>query len=218
MCENNNLFLESDIIDKLNIIYKINFDNPFFDKEYYNKYLKYIFSKKFKFKFIKSYKLLYLLCDDDVIMHSLTVSLYAYEIASKIKRKNDIAIDLDLIILGALLHDIGRSKTHNISHGVEGAKILKKYNYDDKIIRIAETHIGAGIPRNEAIELNLPPKDYLQKTLEEQIVAHADNIIFGIKIVGINEVLYKFKKNINENHPSIDRIINLNKKINDLMF
>ncbi|UXM85580.1 TIGR00295 family protein [Methanococcus aeolicus] len=150
-------------------------------------------------------------------MHCLTVSLYAYEIASKIKQKNDISVDLDLIILGALLHDIGRSKTHSISHGVEGAKILKKYNYNDKIIRIAETHIGAGIPKNEAIELNLPPKDYLQNTLEEQIVAHADNLISGIKIVRINDVIDKFKKNTNENHPSINRIINLNKKINDLI-
>ncbi|WP_269593223.1 TIGR00295 family protein [Methanococcus aeolicus] len=176
-----------------------------------------MFSRSFKFKFIESYELLHSSCDNNVIMHCLTVSLYAYEIASKIKQKNDISVDLDLIILGALLHDIGRSKTHSISHGVEGAKILKKYNYNDKIIRIAETHIGAGIPKNEAIELNLPPKDYLQNTLEEQIVAHADNLISGIKIVRINDVIDKFKKNTNENHPSINRIINLNKKINDLI-
>jgi uncharacterized protein len=147
-------------------------------------------------------------------MHCLAVSDYAYELGLKIKN-NGYAINLELVILGALLHDIGRSKTHGISHGIEGAKILREYGFEEELALIAERHIGAGIPKNEAIELGLPPKDYIPISLEEKLVAHCDNLISGTERVDVDFVVNKFKKRIGiKDHPSIQRILGLNDEIN----
>jgi len=156
------------------------------------------------------------MCDKNVVKHCIAVSDYAYEMALQIKN-NGYQVDLELVRLGGLLHDIGRSKTHGIMHGVIGAEILRELNFDEKLALIAERHIGAGIPKNEAIELGLPPKDYIPISIEEKIVAHADNLIFGTKRVEIDDVIEKFKKRVGENHPSIKRIILLNDEINSLL-
>jgi uncharacterized protein len=169
---------------------------------------------KFKLKFKRAHNLLSKLCDENVVMHCLAVSDYAYELGLKIKN-NGYDINLELVILGALLHDIGRSKTHGISHGIEGAKILREYGFEEELALIAERHIGAGIPKNEAIELGLPPKDYIPISLEEKLIAHCDNLISGTKRVDIDFVVNKFKKRIGvKNHPSIQRILDLNDEIN----
>ena len=156
------------------------------------------------------------LCPKNVVEHCLAVSDYAYELALAIKN-NGYDVDVELVRLGGLLHDIGRSKTHGIMHGVIGAEILRELNFDEKLALIAERHIGAGIPKNEAIELGLPPKDYIPISIEEKIVAHADNLIFGTKRVEIDDVIEKFKKRVGENHHSIKRIILLNDEINSLL-
>ena len=167
-------------------------------------------------EFEKVLSILKNLCPENVVEHCLAVSEYAYELALAIKNK-DYNVDVELVRLGGLLHDIGRSKTHGIEHGVVGAEILRELGFDEKIALIAERHIGAGITKEEAIELGLPPKDYLPVTLEEKIVAHADNLIFGTKRVEIDDVIKKFEKKLGKNHPSIKRIIMLNDEINNLL-
>ncbi len=167
-------------------------------------------------EFEKVLSILKNLCPENVVEHCLAVSEYAYELALAIKNK-DYNVDVELVRLGGLLHDIGRSKTHGIEHGVVGAEILRELGFDEKIALIAERHIGAGITKEEAIELGLPPKDYIPITLEEKIVAHADNLIFGTKRVEIDEVIKKFEKKLGKNHPSIKRIILLNDEINNLL-
>ena len=62
-------------------------------------------------------------------------------------------------------------------HGVEGAKIATELGLPLSIVNIIERHLGAGIPSEEAAMLGLPLKDYIPITLEEKIVAHADNLI-----------------------------------------
>ena len=62
------------------------------------------------------------LCPKNVVEHCLAVSDYAYELALAIKN-NGYDVDVELVRLGGLLHDIGRSKTHGIDHGVVGAEI-----------------------------------------------------------------------------------------------
>ena len=167
-------------------------------------------------EFEKALSILKNLCPENVVEHCLAVSNYAYELALSIKNKG-YNVDVELVRLGGLLHDIGRSKTHGIEHGVVGAEILRELGFDEKIALIAERHIGAGITKEEAIELGLPPKDYIPITLEEKIVAHADNLIFGTKRVEIDEVIKKFEKKLGKNHPSIKRIILLNDEINNLL-
>jgi uncharacterized protein len=167
-------------------------------------------------EFEEALSILKSLCSKDVVEHCLAVSEYAYEIALAIKN-NGYDVDVELVKLGGLLHDIGRSKTHGIEHGVAGAEILRNLGFDERVALIAERHIGAGITKEEAIELGLPPKDYLPVTLEEKIVAHADNLIFGTKRVEIDDVIKKFEKRLGKNHPSIKRIILLNDEINALL-
>lgn len=124
-------------------------------------------------------------CPQWVINHSKKVAEKALEISKNFK------VDKELIKEAALLHDIGRCKTNSIQHGIIGARILKEKGYPKQIIKIVERHVGAGIPREEAILLGLPPKDYMPVTLEEKIVAHADNLINGEKEVDISFVLKK---------------------------
>lgn len=110
-------------------------------------------------------------CSEEVIRHCKAVRKVAVRIAKKAHA------NIELVEAGALLHDIGRSKTQGIMHGVEGAKIARTLGLPECLINIIERHLGAGIPKDEAIELGLPPKDYTPVTLEEKIVAHADNLI-----------------------------------------
>jgi len=169
-------------------------------------------------RFREYYSLLSELCSRDVVMHCLAVSLYTYEVGSKLKSRGH-NIDLDLAVYGALLHDIGRSRTHGIKHGVEGGKIVREYNLGEKLALIVERHIGGGIPKEEAVKLGLPPKDYIPITLEEKLVAHCDNLISGTRRVDINFVVEKFKRRLrcDINHPVILRIVRLNDEINQLL-
>ena len=63
-------------------------------------------------------------CPPEVISHCEAVANLAFEIAVKLQKKG-YEVDLDLVEAGALLHDIGRSKTHKVDHGYVGAKIVQ---------------------------------------------------------------------------------------------
>ncbi|CAF29593.1 MAG: HDIG domain-containing protein [Methanococcus maripaludis] len=135
-------------------------------------------------------------CEKNVVLHSIAVADYVYEFGIKLLNKK-YDFDLDTAVLGAILHDIGRSKSHNIDHGIIGSEILLKNNFNEKYAKIAERHIGAGISRKEAEDLNLPKKDYIPKTLEEKVIANADNLVSGHIRVDIDFVIDKFKKRTN---------------------
>ncbi len=143
-------------------------------------------------------------CSSSVIEHCKAVAKYAKKIAVDIlivqKRKGrPVSIDIDTLYIGALLHDIGRSRTHGIRHAVEGAKIAAERGLDDSLVKIIERHIGAGIPKEEAIGLRLPEKDYMPVTIEEKIVAHADNLIFGHEVGSLDRLVSNLKnKNLDE--------------------
>ena len=138
-------------------------------------------------------------CSADVIEHCRAVADYAKKIAITIRENathkgQQVQIDIDAVFMGALLHDIGRSKTHGIDHAVTGAKIALENGLDEKLVKIIERHIGAGIPKEEAKGLGLPEKDYVPVTIEEKIVAHADNLIFGKEIGTMDELILNLRK------------------------
>jgi len=114
-------------------------------------------------------------CDPKVIRHCKAVAELAAVITKRMEDKG-VKVDGDLVQAGALLHDLGRSKSHGIDHAVVGANLAKELGLDPKIVMMIERHIGAGIPADEAVKLGLPKKDYLPQTLEEKIVTHADNM------------------------------------------
>lgn len=115
-------------------------------------------------------------CPEDVIKHVLAVREVAMRMAAAAKR-NRYDVDQKLVEAGAILHDIGRSRTHGINHAVVGAQIARELELPQDIVNIIERHIGAGIPKEDAAKNGLPAKDYIPLTLEEKIVAHADNLI-----------------------------------------
>ncbi len=144
----------------------------------------------------------------NVIDHSIAVCKKACEIA-----KNFPEADLDIMQTGALLHDIGRSRTHGITHAVEGVEIARGYGYGDDVLNIIERHIGAGITKKEAEELNLFEKSYVPETLEEKIVAHADNLISGTEEVDIDFVIKKWKSRMDNPKDNIKRLIKLDEEL-----
>ncbi|ABO35940.1 metal dependent phosphohydrolase [Methanococcus maripaludis C5] len=135
-------------------------------------------------------------CEKNVVLHSIAVADYVHEFGINLIEKG-YDFDLKTAVLGAILHDIGRSKSHSIDHGIIGSKILLKNKFNEKYAKIAERHIGAGISKKEAKKLNLPEKDYIPETLEEKVIANADNLISGYLRVDIDFVINKFKKRTN---------------------
>ena len=145
---------------------------------------------------------------ENVIQHCIAVCRKAMKIAA-----NFDDADKDLIRKGALLHDIGRSRTHGITHAIEGVEIAKGYGYPVEVLNIIERHIGAGITAEEAVKLGLPEKSYVPETLEEKIVAHADNLISGTKEVDVDFVIEKWKRTIDNSDDNIERLIMLDNEL-----
>ncbi|MHA1624217.1 MAG: HD domain-containing protein [Promethearchaeota archaeon] len=141
-------------------------------------------SKDIAFELLKILKVPY-----QVRRHSLKVSEKALELAEKITKNN---INLELVEIGALLHDVGRSKTHGFKHGIIGGKILRERGFPKELARICETHILGGLDKYDTKNLGLPQKDYLPQTLEEKIICLADKLIAGTREVSIEQRFEKW--------------------------
>lgn len=122
-------------------------------------------------------------CNERVVAHCIAVSTLAVKIAKR------CGGDVSLVEVGGLLHDLGRCRSHTITHAVDGARIARERNLPEPLVNIIERHIGAGITRSEAKSLGLPEKDYVPVTLEEKIVSHSDNLMSGVERTGIGEAV-----------------------------
>ncbi|MEM2109168.1 MAG: HDIG domain-containing protein [Candidatus Odinarchaeota archaeon] len=120
-----------------------------------------------------------------VVKHSEAVCAAALEIAEAIALKR-FPVNIKLVEAGALLHDIGRSRVNDLSHGVIGGQIILSKGYSIKLKRIAETHVLGGLTEQEARVLGLPSADYIPRTLEEKICCYADKISFEDKRVTVD--------------------------------
>ncbi len=145
-------------------------------------------------------------CSDSVIAHVREVSALAVRMAEI------CGADVELVRAGALLHDIGRGKTHGIEHAVVGAELLREWGYPEELVRIVERHIGAGISAEEAKSIGLPEKDYMPETLEEKIVAEADNYA-GEGEEGIRALAERLRKRGND--AAADRVMKLHREMKD---
>ena len=126
--------------------------------------------------------------------HCKKVAELALKIAERAE-KNGVKLNRNAILLGALLHDIGRAVTHDpFRHFLISAEILKKEGMDEAIVKIAERHFSAGMTAEEAKKLGLPEKDYLPETLEEKIVSFADNLTFGSEVKDFKSFLERLDK------------------------
>lgn len=110
---------------------------------------------------------------EDDIRHCVKVAEKAIEIAER----TGADINMEIVGRGALFHDLGKARTHEIEHGKIGAEMGKQLGLPQEITDIMEKHIRGGLTEDEARELNLPVKDYTLKTLEERIVIYADRLV-----------------------------------------
>jgi len=121
-------------------------------------------------------------CGKKVIAHCRAVRDVAVEYAA---RNPDL--DGALVEQGAMLHDIGRSRTHSIQHALCGADMVRSLGLGEPLARVVECHTGAGITADECTLLGLSPRDCMPRTSEEKVVTHADNLIAGRERVTIDE-------------------------------
>jgi len=98
---------------------------------------------------------------ENVRRHCMKVAEIAERIARRMIERG-VNVDLDAVIKGALLHDIGRAVTHEpFKHFVEiGKRILEKFGVDKAIIQAMQAH----------------HEEYPYETLESVIVQVADQI------------------------------------------
>jgi len=132
-------------------------------------------------------------CGRPVIAHARAVTDLAHRFASS------PLVNRDLLLAGALLHDIGRGVTHGIDHAQRGASLARSLALDERIVSIIERHIGAGMTADECSLERLVPRDCIPETVEEKIVANADNLIHGDRPGTIEETLggaFRLKRRI----------------------
>jgi len=155
-------------------------------------------------------------CKRNVIRHAIVVHGLAYYMGSRLYAKGR-RIDLDLLQIGALLHDIGRSKTHTVKHGYVGAQILREKGMGERLALIIERHVGGGIDREEAAELGLPPRNYIPVSLEEKIVCYADKLVASKELISFRETLREFRRKLGSEHHSIARLERLHEEMKQLL-
>jgi uncharacterized protein len=153
-------------------------------------------------------------CSEKVINHCRAVAELALETASALKERG-VEIDFELVEIGALLHDIGRSKTHSVDHGVIGAEIVKSAGLPDSVVSIVKRHVGGGITAIEAEELGWPKDVYVPVTLEEKVVSYADKLIEKGKRAPIDVTIEKFERKMQ--HEAAERVRKLYDEITGLI-
>jgi uncharacterized protein len=132
-------------------------------------------------------------CSTEVISHCEAVAKLALETANALKERG-LKIDSELVEVGALLHDIGRSKTHTVHHAVVGAEIAEAAGLPDSVVSIIKRHVGGGITASEAKKLGWPEDVYVPITLEEKVVSYADKLIENSKRAPIEITVEKLSK------------------------
>jgi len=152
-------------------------------------------------------------CPPKVINHCEEVAKLALELASKLEKKG-IKVDLKLVEAGALLHDIGRSKSHTVDHGVVGAKIAELEGLPEAAVRIIKRHVGGGITAQEAEKFGWPKDIYESLTLEEKIVSYADKLIDQSKRVPIDLEIERLRV---EHRDAAERVRKLHEEITRLL-
>jgi putative nucleotidyltransferase with HDIG domain len=115
----------------------------------------------------------------DLIQHTNNVTRTAIAIANELKAAySDLKINMDILIAGALLHDVAKLMEYDrkggkvvkseigkyLRHPIGGAALAAKHGLPDEIIHIIGSHSKEG--------------DFARRTVEAIIVHHADFLNF----------------------------------------
>lgn len=114
--------------------------------------------------------------------HSVAVSRAAGQIAAALHLAGAI-VDPALARTGGLLHDIGRSITHDLSgHAWAGYECLLAAG-EPFLARFCVAHQMGGLTPEEATVIGWPAADYRPRTWEEKAVTIADGLTMSNRIV-----------------------------------
>jgi uncharacterized protein len=153
-------------------------------------------------------------CSPGVIAHCSAVSRTALALAEKVKQ---VGVDRELVRLGGLFHDIGRSRSHDIHHALVGVTIGRELGFPEALLSIIERHIGAGITAAEAQRLGLPCKDFLPLTPEEKLVSYADNLTKGSEPMSFEQAMDRFRQILGPGHEGIGLLLRQHEEIQGWM-
>jgi uncharacterized protein len=112
----------------------------------------------------------------NIAAHSRAVCRKAVEVAERI-RKNGHKVDVEKVRLAALLHDVGRLRSHGPDHGMESGRMLKELGAEPWLVRAVERHCVT-------VFRDTPLAEY---TLEEKIVSYADGCVREDREVSFEE-------------------------------
>jgi len=120
------------------------------------------------------------------IKHSIEAAELAIEISKKYKEKQKKVVNLKVVEAGALLHDIGLSKTPDDcspEHAAIGGDIIRKIGFPESVARCAETHEGFTHKEAERLKFPILPlkETYIPQTIEEKIVSASDSFLTLLK-------------------------------------
>ena len=135
----------------------------------------------------------------NIINHELAVMRKARNLAHNITK---VEVDIELVKIGALMHDIGRCVLHSMTHGPVGGDIIRKlgFNSSEKLARVVERHLLAGLTIDEAKKFDLPERLYIPETIEEKLVCFSDKLLSGTRKVTIEKRFHRWieKHGLNE--------------------
>jgi uncharacterized protein len=86
-------------------------------------------------------------------------------------------LDKSFVKTAALIHDIGRYKTHDpIRHGLEGYRLLTDLGYHREAF-VCASHILCGLDKDEAMQYGFPEQEFMPRTLEERLIPVCDSLV-----------------------------------------
>ena len=129
--------------------------------------------------------------DERIVEHCRLVAKVSLILSEALAERGK-SIDRNATLAGALLHDIGRSRTHAVEHGYVGASMLEQEGVDGVVVEIVRRHVGAGISAEEAVSLGFPKGDYVPRTLEQKVVCFSDKMVSSNSVRPFEEEVKRF--------------------------
>lgn len=134
-----------------------------------------------------------------IVKHSEKVALISLFIGCFLRESGE-SLDLDLLVTGALLHDIKKYKSilTGENHAVLGEEYMKSLGYS-RIGEIIKAHIHLEI-------------EFTKKSIsEEEIIHYADKRVMHDRIVSLKERFEDLKKRYGKTEKVIERLKTLEK-------
>jgi uncharacterized protein len=113
---------------------------------------------------------------DEDITHSIMVADLALKLVEELPAGAREALDMELVVRGALLHDLGKGRDGSLAHGEAGFQLALELGLPAKLGTIMDKHVLAGLTPVEAENMGLPQRERSLSSLEEKLVVYADKL------------------------------------------